>query len=246
MNPAFQPPSFFFGAMDISDVQPSTNHTTDFMNRGNNDLMFSQPSDFTNSENKYSQALPAIDSLALDNSAGNGGTPLSKQAWLEDHEMVTRINALKPSAISNARILYGSHRNNFIDVQTCRFPVTGESSYGAILTFTHEGVTKAIRREVAGCPLKAVLTLVAQLQTDAGLLLTKYDLGEKFDGPQGETDESGDFKLFETKTPLRSYAAPDDVSGMVQAPLGPRGRRKGDGYGPGSEYNSKRSRMDQN
>ncbi|KAF2793157.1 hypothetical protein K505DRAFT_194289, partial [Melanomma pulvis-pyrius CBS 109.77] len=144
-------------------------------------------------------------------------------------EQVKYLKDLKTIAASNARLLYGSDRNRFFDIVVSYDESNGH--YGAYLICTIEGTSKALRKDLADSPIKAVQTLVIGLQKDTTLIFTKYDVGDKFIGQQGARNSDGIFKLDDGKQGWKKdpSEAEDDTRGMQREVHGGYGRNGGNG-----------------
>ncbi|KAF2702630.1 hypothetical protein K504DRAFT_354386, partial [Pleomassaria siparia CBS 279.74] len=107
---------------------------------------------------------------------------------------VKHVNNLKTIATSNCRLLYGTDRNRFYD--TVISYDEDQSIYGAYLVCTVDGATKALRHELADDPTKAAQMIVNGLVKDTALLFTKYAVGDRMRGQQGERGDKGYFELY--------------------------------------------------
>ncbi|KAF2731719.1 hypothetical protein EJ04DRAFT_566618 [Polyplosphaeria fusca] len=128
--------------------------------------------------------------------------------WLNEPEKISQLRDLKGIATGNARILYGSDRNRFYDIITCYFK--DDESYGAFLICTIDGSTKALRKEISDCPVKATRLLVDKLMTDTGKVMCKFDVGTKFSGQQGSIGDDGIFEVFKFKGAEEDYGKSQD------------------------------------
>ncbi|KAF1956831.1 hypothetical protein CC80DRAFT_386337, partial [Byssothecium circinans] len=120
---------------------------------------------------------------------------------------ITKIADLKNTVLGHARMLYGSERNKFYDIVT----IDIDGKYASILSCSQDGTIKFLRKEVNTCALEATRALVDGLYKDAGLLFTKYDVGDQISGQQGFCGSDGKFALDDTLKAIRDSGPVDDT-----------------------------------
>ncbi|CAO2656254.1 Nn.00g050570.m01.CDS01 [Neocucurbitaria sp. VM-36] len=149
-------------------------------------------------------------------------------SWLLDSEKVEQIKNLRDIALGNCRLLYGSERFKFYDIVVAEDEEN--ASFNAILTCSQDGSTKMLRKDIRDCPVKAVRTMVGQLQKDTALLMKKYDTGSQFRGQQGfKNEKTQKFELDAYVEDERMVGPDDDTKGLRyrDLPRGPRADRGG-------------------
>ncbi|KAF2868992.1 hypothetical protein BDV95DRAFT_669947 [Massariosphaeria phaeospora] len=182
-----------------------------------------------------------MNQAAMDSGSATATTAAEPSTWLDDP--VRMYSDLKMVGLSHAKVLYGSEFKKFYDF-VVSYSVPDEK-YGAFLTCSYEGASKALRGEIHDDPVQATRILVDGLQKDCGALFRKVNIGDIFYHQQGAISDDGIFELYDYKTPRKHDDRPCDDTVPLQS-RAPEVRYDGVPRGPRADSDSYFSRRRDN